>query len=416
MPLMPTESEAQAERRRMLLDPVARMCERAGFPVAPGRFEGPGGTSVAALVCAPHDGSWDAMLTVVRAQTILVEHQALNGRWRRDPRTGYDLTSDGDLVYELQIHEDDDGGSGHGPRPLVVFQLLDEAKAAADALIQWWRRSARFHAPPPAPDRRAEQRRAARVAEHRRTASASPRVHLHDAPSSAAAYVAAVDPAALALHFPRERSGNFLRSAAVALAPLDGAPPHMRGRWLTVRAKADELYVGVEDLIGGNQAHRWNLTPWMWDRRHVDASPRGRWQLDNAAQARPYLDALAAGRVTEALNLAGVAVDDQLAKLLRGEPNRIYRAELTEKWVANLYASLTESAPWRFAKAHAAWLAERGGRPKPATMFGLKGLGQSRKPKVVLDRTPSGPILRLEFSGGNLILPLALWTVPADLS
>lgn len=84
--------------------------------------------------------------------------------------------------------------------------------------------------------------------------------------------------------------------------------------------------------------------------------------------------------------------------------------------MANLYAGLTESAPWRFAKAYAAWLAERGGRPKPATMFGLKGLGQSRKPKVALDRTPSGPILRLEFSGGNLILPLALWTVPADLS
>ena len=79
-------------------------------------------------------------------------------------------------------------------------------------------------------------------------------------------------------------------------------------------------------------------------------------------------------------------------------------------------AGLTQSAPWRFAEAYAAWLAERGGRPKPATMFGLKGLGQARKPKVALDRTPSGLVLLLEFSGGNLILPRALWTVPADLS
>jgi hypothetical protein len=66
-------------------------------------------------------------------------------------------------------------------------------------------------------------------------------------------------------------------------------------------------------------------------------------------------------------------------------------------------AGLTQSAPWRFAEAYAAWLAERGGRPKPVTLFGLKGLGQS------------GLVLRLEFSGGNLILPRALWTVPADL-
>ena len=75
----------------------------------------------------------------------------------------------------------------------------------------------------------------------------------------------------------------------------------------------------------------------------------------------------------------------------------------------------TGSAPWRFAAAYAAWLDERGGHPKPAAMFGLKGLTQSRKPKVALDRTLSGLILRLEFSGGNLILSRALWTVPADL-
>src|SRR5262245_6899055 len=130
---------------------------------------------------------------------------------------------------------------------------------------------------------------------------------------------------------------------------------------------------------------------------------------------QPYLDALTAGRLTEALNLAGVAVDEQLAKLLRGEPTRNYRAELTEKWVVNLYEGLIESAPWRFAAAYAAWLAERGGLSKPAPMFGLKGLTQARKPKVMLDRTPSGTILRLEFSGGNLILTNAPWTLPADL-
>ena len=51
-----------------------------------------------------------------------------------------------------------------------------------------------------------------------------------------------------------------------------------------------------------------------------------------------------------------------------------------------------------------------------ATTFRLKRLSQACKPKVALDRTLSGPILRLEFGGGNLILPRALSTHPADLA
>ena len=413
---MPPESDAHAEQRHRLLDAVAQICARSCVPVARGAFS-PSGypASIAALTCAAADGSWDAMLTVVRAHPTPTEHRAYNKPWSRDPRTGYDLTSGGRVLYELQIHEDDDGAGGHGPRPLVMFELFEQAQAVADALIEWWRRPVQFRARPPFPDQRARQRRAARIAEHRRRWSASPRLHFDEAASVAAAEVAAIDRVALALHFPRDRSGRFLRSAVVALASLDGAPPHLRSRWLAVRAKGDELHVGIEDLIGGNQLDRWNSTPWLWDRRHVNASPRDRWQLDHRAEAEPYLDALAAGRVTQALDLAGVAVDDQLAKLLRGEPTRNYRANLTEKWVANLYEGLIESAPWRFSAAYAAWLAERGGRQAPAPMFGLKGLTQARKPKVMLDRTLSGTILRLKFSGGNLVLPSALWTVPSDL-
>ena len=36
--------------------------------------------------------------------------------------------------------------------------------------------------------------------------------------------------------------------------------------------------------------------------------------------------------MTEARNLADVAVDDQLAKPLRGVSNGIYRAEMSENW------------------------------------------------------------------------------------
>jgi hypothetical protein len=94
---------------------------------------------------------------------------------------------------------------------------------------------------------------------------------------------------ALALHFPRERNRRFLRAAVVgvALASLDGAPRHIRGRWLTVRAKADDLYVGVEDLIGANQAYPWNSTPWMWDRRRCQRpSPSERWTIPTSPGGR----------------------------------------------------------------------------------------------------------------------------------
>ena len=52
---------------------------------------------------------------------------------------------------------------------------------------------------------------------------------------------------ALALHFPRERNGRFLRAAVwVTLASLDGAPPHLRGALVhRPRTKADDLYVSA---------------------------------------------------------------------------------------------------------------------------------------------------------------------------
>src|SRR5262249_51409298 len=102
-----------------------------------------GQPSFTALVCAADDGSWDAMLTIIRAQRVPVAHQVYNKPWSRDPRTGYDLTSAGKVLYELQIHEIDDGGTGHGPRPLVVFELFEQAQAVADALIQWTSQGAR---------------------------------------------------------------------------------------------------------------------------------------------------------------------------------------------------------------------------------------------------------------------------------
>jgi hypothetical protein len=413
---MRAESEAQAAQRRALLAPVARLCERAGVPVRLGQLERPPHTPVVALVCEAADGAWNASVTVVKAQPIATEHQTWNSRWGRDPELGYDLNTPGQLVFEVQIHEDDDGAGGHGPRPLVVFELLDDAEATADSLTLWWRRPSLFHTQVPAPDQRVEQRRRQRVREHRRSAAAAPDVRIADLPPEASASVTALDRAALAWHFPRERGGRFRRKAVVALTPLDDLVLHVRRPWLVARADAGGLVVTTQDVIGGNQEHRWNRTPWLWDSRHAGTPAAQRWQLDDADEARPVLDLLSEGAMAQALALAGVRVDDQIAKLLDGCPTRHYRAALTEKWVRSLHAGLAESAPWRFAAAHRVWRSERtSGARRPAVLFGLKGLNQQRKPKLALDLADGEPLLRLIFTASNLALPRSLWTVPADL-
>ncbi|NUT05441.1 MAG: hypothetical protein HOV76_18375 [Hamadaea sp.] len=412
---MPTESEAQAAQRRALLAPVARLCLEAGVPVRMGRLERPGEASVVALTCAAPDGTWDAALTVVRARPVPDDYRDWNGRWGRDPREGYDLSTTGTLVFEFQVTEEDDGSGGHGPRPMVVFELLDGDRAAADALILWWRRPSLFHTTPPGPHPKAEQRRERAAADRLKTRQAPP-VRLTPLPAAAEPAAARLDASALSGNFPRAHDGRFHRSAVVALTPIGDTPSHRRGPWLTARRSADGLTVTVEDLIGGNQEHRWDLTPWLWSRAYARTSRRDRWQVPRADRVRPILAALRAGDVPSALRLADVGADEQVTRLLSGAPTRTFRAEYAERWVTRLYEQLAGSAPWRFAHAYRVWQAEadRARSDRPVTLFGLKGLNQARKPKIALTVSDDQPMLRLVFTAGNLVLPRSLWTLPAD--
>jgi hypothetical protein len=113
-------------------------------------------------------------------------------------------------------------------------------------------------------------------------------------------------------------------------------------------------------------------------------------------------------------------VAPDLAKILAGVPHRSFRAEVTATWVANIYAGFTDLAPWRLAGAYRTWHDERTRHGlttrDPVVLFGLGGLGTARKPKVALGTEGGEPLLRLAYTGGNAVLPHALWTVPADLA
>ena len=112
---------------------------------------------------------------------------------------------------------------------------------------------------------------------------------------------------------------------------------------------------------------------------------------------RPAFTALRDGRLQSALDECGVLTDPETSRLLAGEPTRLFRAELTGKWVASLHAGLADAAPWRLAAAYQAWREDRDAlglrTTRPVTLFGLGGIRQARKPKVALDLTPAGPML-----------------------
>jgi hypothetical protein len=416
---MSNDVDAHAAERADLLAPVVRLCEEAGVAVRLGEFTGRFGPPVRAILCEAEDGSWDAAVTVVRAQRHAAGNRHYGSEFGRDPRTGYDLRTQGELVYELQVHELDDGIGGHGPRPLVVFNLCATAQAVADQLILWVRRASLFAVSPPRLDVHREERRERKCFDHREAAAAHPIVDVRDTPPGAEGELWALDPASLAWHFPRDRMGRFARKAVVLLFDLEDRAATLRSRWLTARADGESLVVSTEDLIAANQLHRWDVTPWLWDRRAAHTPDGARWQAADPAEVAQQLTHVRAGEPAEALRLAGVRVDDQLGALLAGRPTRAFRAEKTATWVANLHAGLADVAPWRLAHAYRTWRDGRTHRRSPdppITLFGLGGAGTARKPKVALELAGDAALLSLYYTAGNAVLARELWTVPPDLS
>jgi hypothetical protein len=413
---MARELDKHAAQREELLAPVKDLCAGAGVTTETGllplsRYDRKR-PPVLALRHIAADGSWDAAITVVRARRAPASAQRGGRVYSRDPRTGYCLDAPGELVYEVEVHEDDDGGSGHGPRPLVAFELVATAQAAADVLTLWARRGSLFQCDLPTAKPEAATRQERRRYDHRQAAAAAPQVDATAVPPEAVDLAAAVDPARLCWFFPRERGGRYLRSAVVALAPCRDGRPHLSGPWLIARADGDRLLLEVRDLIPANQPHRWDATPWLWT-GDADAPP-ALAPLPEAA-----FTALREGRIQAALDECGVLADPSISRLLAGQPTRLFRAELTEKWVANLYAGLADAAPWRLAAAYRAWRESRDAlglrTTEPVTLFGLGGMGQARKPKVALDLTPAGPTLCFRYTGGIAVLSRSLWTIPPDL-
>ncbi len=347
--------------------------------------------------------------------------------WVRDLDVNYDLDADGDVVFEVTTLEDPDAGLGHSRATSAMRRLTHDNQAVADAVRLWhgYRQSLRCVPPAPHPDRNrarvirqiAARRSAAAVAQVRESAAAWA-VPPQQRPALAA-HLAQLDHGQLCFHFfPRNPNGGYAQRAVVALAGY-GAGLGKRGPWLAVRADGDTLVAGVEELIGDNQDHRWDNTPWLWNTTHRNADAGQRWQVPGAAHARPIVTLLDQHAVAEALTVAGVDVGADIAALLAGYPTCYLRAEHTGTWVKRLYGQLQNSAPWRFATAYRIWQREHqtARRPvnRPIPLFGLRGLNQARKPMIAVELQDGMPRLLMIWTASNSRLPRTLWERPADL-
>jgi hypothetical protein len=431
----PPADEHQARRQDLLAGVAARLAEAgigATFEPLERYFDFYGALpdGVTGLVVRQQIGGARMQVTAAGVRRIVPPGEgglsASRREWVRDLEVSYNLDGGGDVVFEITTLEDPDAGLGHSRATSAMRRLTGDVQAVIDAIRLWhgYRESLRCLPPPADPDR--QRARLIRQVAARRSAAARPQVRIAAAANAVppqqrpilAAHLAQLDHSLLCFHFPRDWYGRYAQRAVVALSGY-GTGRGNRGPWLAVRADGDTLVAGVEELIGDNQDHRWDSSPWLWNSTRRNAGPRQRWQVPGAVHARPIVSLLDRHAMAEALTVAGVDVDPGIAALLAGHPTSYLRAEHTGTWVRRLYGQLQNSAPWRFADACRAWQQERqtAGRAAspPIALFGLRGLNQQRKPMAALELHDGMPRLCMMWSGSNARLPRTLWERPADL-
>jgi hypothetical protein len=343
---------------------------------------------------------------------------------------------DGDeLLFEVSTLEGLDGvegleglaAGGDGPGdPAAIWaprRLTGDEQAAVDAVRLWYGYRDSFRATPPKASPKRRRTALEREVATRRRMAALARIWV-SAKASAVPEpfrptltedLARLDEAQLRFHFPRDRQGRFVKGAVVGLASYHDGPPNKLGPWLAARIDGDTIVVHIAQVIGPNQDHRWDSSPWLWSTAHRDTPTAERWQVPDVEAARPVVELLDRNAVAEALTVCGVAVSPSVAALLDGYPISYGYTRYTDTWVGRLYEELPRSAPWRLAHAYQVCRSYRpAGEPLP--LFGLKGMDQQAKPVLAVYAPDGVPTLTLTWTASNARVPRTLWERPADLT
>lgn len=285
----PPADACQADRQQLLAGVVGQLREAGiGATFEPLEryydFYGALPDGVTGLVVRQPAGSARMQVTAASVRRILPPGEgglSADGReWVRDLDVDYHLEPGGDVVFEVTTLEDSDAGLGHSRATSAMRRQTRDVQAVVDAVRLWhgYRESLRCIPPAADPDR--QRARLIRQLAARRSAAAMARVREAAAAGAVppqqrpllAAHLAQLDHGLLCFHFPRDLNGRYAKRAIVALSGY-GAGHGKRGPWLAVRADGDTIVAGVEELIGDNQDHRWDNSPWLWTTTHRTAGP-----------------------------------------------------------------------------------------------------------------------------------------------
>jgi hypothetical protein len=261
----------------------------------------------------------------------------------------------------------------------------------------------------------------------------------------------ALDPRQLLWHLPRDERGRLVLGEQVLLASYETVAPIGKDRqvWLIAalparRRDPQAATLRLAALIGVNHIHRWDNARWRWD-ASAPATAETRWGVaglslsDGAPDTTTEPDTPAlrasrslrlqdAGQFAEALALYGIELAPEVARLAQGAPLGWLQRQQTEPWARAVQETLHAAALWRFAPLlveaaaeRARWLAEKRGRRRPLPSLRLvrlpKQVIQRKAVLVLAAREPDGgrPLLTLEWTGANDLLPAASWRRDLDL-
>jgi len=213
--------------------------------------------------------------------------------------------------------------------------------------------------------------------------------------------------------FPRDRRGRLWPRARVLLSPAGAGSDTERRPWIVATgpdwAGGDSLTIRIEPVIAVNEAHRFDLTPWLWQRDTLALTEPSTWvPLANDGAA---IALLTKGEVEEGLRLSGLSLDEGITRLAKGLVLGLGYED--PSWPATARESLCLVFPSLLLSAGLTYARRILRRPSDGIrLFTLPGQRQLRKASIVFVPTDP-PRLELQWTGSNRRLSHLLWERPS---
>jgi hypothetical protein len=221
-----------------------------------------------------------------------------------------------------------------------------------------------------------------------------------------------IDPERLFLMFPRDRRGRLRPRARVLLSPAGTGSDTERRPWVLAsgpeRAGGDSVTIRVEPVIAVNEAHRFDLTPCLWQRNAPVLTDPSSWA--QVANDRAAIKLLSGGMVEEGLRLSGLILDEGVTRLAKGRILGLGYNDPT--WPTVARESLCLVFPSLLLTAGLSYARRVLRRPNDGIkLLILPGQRQAMKGSIVF--VPSDPPrIELRWTGSNRRLSYVLWERP----